>query len=654
MDVAAFNQIKKSNKASSFQREITVSTKKTTKKISLLASAIAALSFSYQTQAQQTWSYTYHPTNGQIETADGPRTDVNDVITYGYDANGNVSDMANAAGQVTQYSSYDASGRVLQMIDANNVVTDYTYTVRGWLESVTVKEPSGNIAEDALTFYTYDAVGQVTRVDLPGFSSFAINFDYDGARRLTDIYTNDGDRITYELDAAGNRISETITDISASTYKTLNRAYDELSRVMKITSADNQDTDVQYDVNDNVTTTINGRSFPTTQTHDALNRVETVEDAKQGTIIYTYDSQDNIDSVRDQMGNTTIYDHDGFGNLLQISSPDTGVTVFTYDEANNVKTQTDARNIVTEYLYDELNRLTLISYADDPSQDIEYMYDQNTASYGVGRLTRVRDSSGTTHYNYDHRGNVAETRVVHQLDGNQTPEIVTQYVYDIGDNLIETHYPSGRIVYKALDQQQRVDAVTTRVNQSASVQTVASNISYLPFGPANEIVFGNNLQRSMDYDLDYRLERLALNDLGGTQTNPVMELVYSYDGVNNIEDITDITNPGNQTVSDYDYDELDRLIDFTSPNLTTHYEYDAVGNRLVLISTDANGTKQFDYNYEVSSNRLRDVLTDDGIRSFIYDANGNMIFDDRANDQDLNLEFNIRNRLERVTSGGAQ
>jgi len=649
MDMAAFNQIKNSNKASSFQREITVATKK----ISLLASAIAALSFSYHTQAQQTWSYTYHPTNGQIATADGPRTDVNDVTTYGYDANGNVSDMSNAAGHVTLYPEYDASGRVLQMIDADNVVTNYTYTVRGWLESVTIRAPNGNPTEDAITLYTYDAVGQVIRVDLPGQPGFSINFEYDGARRLTDIHTANDDRITYTLDAAGNRLSETITGFSGVTYKTLTRAYDELSRIMQVTGANNQTTDVEYDVNDNVTTTINGRSFPTSQTHDALDRVDTVEDALQGTITYTYDAQDNVKSVTDQRGNITAYDYDGFGNLLQISSPDTGVTTFTYDEANNVKTQTDARGIVTEYSYDALNRLTQINYPDDSSQNIIYTYDEGSAVFGSGRLTEVRDSSGDTRYRYDHRGNVTETLVRYYSGPNVSPEIVTQYVYDIGDNRVETVYPSGRVLRKSYDGQHRVFAVDLYSTDSLPPQTLVSEIEYLPFGPAASWQLGNSLLQVNTYDQDYRLTDLTVSDPNASQTPATVALSYTYDEENNIEDITDLSGFDIE-VADYSYDPLDRLIDFTSSNLTTHYEYDAVGNRLLLISTDANGTKQFDYNYEVSSNRLRDVLTDDGIRSFTYDANGNMIFDDRANDADLNLDFNVRNRLERVTSGGAQ
>ncbi|WP_460242353.1 hypothetical protein, partial [Aurantivibrio infirmus] len=50
---------------------------KRSKKIKALVCAIGLTCLSFQAGAQQSWSYTYH-SNGQIETADGPRTDVND------------------------------------------------------------------------------------------------------------------------------------------------------------------------------------------------------------------------------------------------------------------------------------------------------------------------------------------------------------------------------------------------------------------------------------------------------------------------------------------------------------------------------------------------------------------------------------------------
>ncbi|WP_308366728.1 MULTISPECIES: hypothetical protein [unclassified Microbulbifer] len=100
---------------------------------------------------EQNWSYTY-TSAGKLETANGPRTDVPDVTTYGYDANNRLASTTNALDHVESILEYDAGGRPLKVQGANSLQTHYSYTVRGWLETVTVKAISG----DLVTTYTYD------------------------------------------------------------------------------------------------------------------------------------------------------------------------------------------------------------------------------------------------------------------------------------------------------------------------------------------------------------------------------------------------------------------------------------------------------------------------------------------------------------------
>ncbi|MDU9416374.1 hypothetical protein, partial [Pseudomonas sp. zfem005] len=63
-----------------------------------LAGTLAAASLQ---AAPRNWSYTY-TASGQIETADGPRTDVQDVTRYAYDAQGHLISVTNALGHITQ------------------------------------------------------------------------------------------------------------------------------------------------------------------------------------------------------------------------------------------------------------------------------------------------------------------------------------------------------------------------------------------------------------------------------------------------------------------------------------------------------------------------------------------------------------------------
>lgn len=92
-------------------------------RISLLALTLAtALGVPCAQALERSWSYTYNSL-GLIETADGPRTDVQDVTTYVYDAQGRLTQVTNALGHVTQLSNFDTYGNPQTLVDANGVTT---------------------------------------------------------------------------------------------------------------------------------------------------------------------------------------------------------------------------------------------------------------------------------------------------------------------------------------------------------------------------------------------------------------------------------------------------------------------------------------------------------------------------------------------------
>src|SRR5207237_10381442 len=104
---------------------------------------------------------------------------------------GNVQTITNAAGHVTQSTGYDANGRPLSITDPNGLVTTLTYHPRGWLTSRQVGVE--------LTSYTYDGLGQLTKVTLPDGSY--LQYTYDAAHRLTQINDSINNKIVYTLDA---------------------------------------------------------------------------------------------------------------------------------------------------------------------------------------------------------------------------------------------------------------------------------------------------------------------------------------------------------------------------------------------------------------------------------------------------------------------
>ena len=596
-----------------------------THKNTLALVVVAALGVCGTAEATQNWSYTYN-TNGQVLTADGPRTDVTDVTTYTYDTSGNVATITNPLGHVTQLQNYNGRGQPGTMIDANGVETTLTYHVRGWLLSSTVKDPGGNSANDATTTYGYDNVGQVTSITTP--DGTVLNYEYDGAQRLVAISNSLGERMEYTLDAAGNRTQDVIKSDTGTITKTLTQTYDELSRLLQVIGANGQTTTYSYDVNGNVIALVDGNTNTTNQSYDALDRLVTENAPLNSNATYSYDARGNVTSVTDPKGLITSYSYDGFDNLTQQVSPDTGTTDYTYDEANNRLTQTDANGVAATYTYDALNRLTSISYP-NTALNITYGYDAGT--YGKGRLTSMTDASGITVLDYDHRGNIiGQATDVAQATYN------LQYNYDLANQLQSMTYPSGRTVDYSYDSAGRVSGATTTLD--TTTEPLATNLGYQPFGPLNQLDYGNNIQLTHSYDLDYRLTDITHGTLKDSQ--------YSYDNNSNITAIADNISSANS--QSFTYDALNRLTNANGAYGNLSYTYDANGNRLTY--TDSTGVDN--YTYDANSHRL--LSTNDW--DYQYDNNGNRtakLTNDGSGDG-LLYTYDDHNRLidviERVTT----
>jgi YD repeat-containing protein len=175
----------------------------------------------------RSWTYNQY---GQVLTEKDP---LGNTTTYAYYADttaehtmGDLQTVTNAAGKVTRYTKYGKTGRVLEQIDPNGVTTLNTYDLRQRLLSTVVGGQQ--------TGYTYDAVGQLTRMTQPDGSW--VGYEYDAAHRQTAVSDNLGNRIEYVLDDAGNRKAERVKDANGSLKRVLSRNIDPLGRVQQQTA----------------------------------------------------------------------------------------------------------------------------------------------------------------------------------------------------------------------------------------------------------------------------------------------------------------------------------------------------------------------------------------------------------------------------------
>lgn len=585
-------------------------------------------------------SYTYDPF-GRVLTATDPRNNTTTNTYYANDAaqgnnRGMLQSVTNAAGHTTTITSYNANGQPLSITDANGLVTSMTYDPR---QRMTSRSNGGET-----TTYTYDGVGQLTKVTMPDASY--LNYTYDGAHRLTQIQDGLNNKVVYTLDNSGNRIKEDYVDPTNALSRTRSRAYDALNRMQQdiggATPA-SQITQYAYDANGNQSSMTDPLARVTSQSYDALNRLMQVVDPFNGSAAptkYEYDAQDNLTKVTDPKNLATVYVYNGFNELTSQSSPDTGSTAFTYDPTGNMLTKTDARGVTSTYTYDALNRVTTISYPayqSDPAETVTYTYDGTAMSCtnGKGRLCSLTDKTGTTSYSYDIRGRA--------LSKSQTTTGLTQsigYRYNTAGQMDRMTLPSGKFVdYTYLNN--RITAITYDGKQ------VIKNADYEPFGPLGEWTWGNDSVASPNkhvryFDLDGRNTKIE----SGSSIDPA---IIVYDAASRITDLQKLTanavDPAKSTT--YGYDNLDRLTNVTpnagNANPARGFTYDAVGNRLTatLASSVTN------YSYGATSHRLNG-LTGATSKTFSYDNDGN-----RTTDGTSTWSYGGNNRPTSINIPGA-
>ncbi len=587
-----------------------------------LAIALAVLASPATVFADPQWNYTYN-NSGQVLTADGPRIDVSDTTTYTYDASGNRVSMTNALGHITLMQDYNARGQVGKIIDPNGTETLLTYHPRGWLLSSIVKDPGGDVSKDAATSYTYDNEGLLLSTTLP--NNTVLYNEYDGAQRLIAISNSIGERIEYQLDAAGNRIGETTRSDSGSITRDITRVFDELSRLIEISGASGQTTTFSYDKNGNQVTVTDGNQNTTSEDHDALDRVINTLAPLGSNAVYLNDEQHNLVQLTDPGGLTTHYSYDGRNNLLQVDSPDTGITVYSYDEADNQTSRIDANGVTATFTYDALNRPLSTSF---PNSDINITYGYDAGTYGKGRLTSISDASGTTLFDHDHRGNI-----IYQGLDTGSIQIGLSFNYNTADQLVQITYPSGRVVDYVRGEDGLIAAVNTTTTEGS--QVLANSIDYMPYGPMNAASYGNGVNFSATFDLDYRVASMSHSATRQTE--------YNYDNVDNITGISDQLDPAANQV--FAYDALNRLTNAQGDYGDIEYTYDANGNRLSY--TDNTGIDS--YTYDATSHRL--LSTNDW--DYQYDNTGNLVARITRNDNSgdgVLYRYDENNRLVEVSS----
>ena len=323
----------------------------------------------------QETEYKYDSLNRLKEVEDDLGT-----ITYTYDANGNITEVAEKdkgfsnlfAATKTISREFDSLNRVTKYTDYKGREVRYAYDALGNMAALTY--PGGEIVN-----YAYNADGSVSKMtSSSGGTLYTWEYAYDQYGRLIRIKRPDGTEESREYNSAGDLVKQTdrkgSTVLQENTYvydvfgeiteksttntadpkglQTVSMEYDAANRLTKYNGQT-----VKYDAKGNMTTgPVDGKMQELT--YDCRNRL-----VEAGGVSYTYDAENTrISSTVD--GRTTEYVTDTGGSmsrLLAAYEADGTETRYYYGTEGLAGQYNDGTGERLYYHYDNIGSTTLLT-----------------------------------------------------------------------------------------------------------------------------------------------------------------------------------------------------------------------------------------------------------------------------------------------------
>jgi RHS repeat-associated protein len=425
-------------------------------------------------------------------------------------------------------------------------------------------------------------------------------------------------------------------------------AYDELSRIIKVTLPDRTLPDSQF-----IQKTYKGAtatSGVTVITTDTVGRMRKGEMDGLGRLVkvteqnpangnlewetsYSYDVLDNLTQI-DQGGQSRTFNRDAKGRLTSVTTPETGTTTYTYNDFDAVSTRRDARGVVTTYTYGPLNLLTGVSYNNvtgvAPTAPVSIDY-RNT-SPGKGRMKTMTDETGNESYAYDNFGRLQSS--IRMIDNIRYEK---RYEYNEISQMTLMTYPSGKRVKVGRDDRGRLSAVKMVDASDALLDTYLSGINYRVDGQVSGQNLGDGTTESFEYSDDWlQLTRQKVMKGGST----LLDLSYGYGALagrmgngskaGNSGQLVSVTGTinGQNRNQEFTYDNVGRLVTATGWGAwARRFAYDRYGNRTGVWDAVSGGNPLQNTLIAQANGMTTNRIASVNGTTFNYDASGNVTGD---------------------------
>lgn len=354
---------------------------------------------------------------------------------YEYDIQNNLIKTTDALGNIAQIF-YDSAGRKLKMIDPDMGTWTYEYDLLGNL----IKQTD---AKGQVLGFSYDVLNRlIQKAQLNPLSLVLSTYQYDDSSkqyctgRLSKV-TDQSGSTEFFYDKLGREI-KSIKSIEGIAYS-VEREYDVLDRLTKLTYPDGEAITYAYDAN----------SGSLESVRSTLSAIRYVEDI-------TYNAKGQIKNIQYGNGTRTQYTYGQDLRLSQILTQNAQNNVlqslnYVFDKNGNITTLIDnIRSNIRTYTYDDLDRLTradnspspqggytTFSYQYNAIGNMTYKSDVGVMSYGQGVGPHALTSAGGYTYQYDANGNMTAGKnktlsydAENRLTQANVLGVLTSFIYD--------------------------------------------------------------------------------------------------------------------------------------------------------------------------------------------------------------------------------
>ncbi len=498
------------------------------------------------------YGFDYSYASGRLDRVTEPISGY--YLSYSYQ-NGRISTVSDHSGRQVSFT-YDANNDLTSYVDVMGKTWAYVYSDHRMTYIKDNSTPSKTVLK-----LNYDNYGRAIE-EFNGLNQRIIKLEYklDMSTWVTDSLGL-ATKYTYNTNNVNTKQSGALGNHS--------KTYDSNFRPLSNTDALTNTTQFTWSADGaNLLRLTDANNYQTNMTYDSHNNLTSLSNTVSGEIVtttYEYSGSLLIRSS-DPLGNSTLYTYTSAsdapqpsGLLKAVRDPNNHLTTYIYNENGQRVTFTDALNRTTNYSYDSLGRQKAITYPDG-RQDWT-CYD---AKNRVVRLVTNATGDGSSPLTDP----CDSTNYVPVQDG-EYDRISTTVYNDYGD-LIATIDPNGRITRSYFDAAHRLTFTVDNLGPAWGIYTAAPP-------PLSQRTAELNLTTLNTYDSAGKIIAVTTSIVEGT--TPISQTVRTYyDSKNRPE--YEVRNLTNWSISQTTPPPVG--LRTADQNVTTRTYYDFAGNAIAI------------------------------------------------------------------------